>query len=111
MRKSVAIFMAVAFLFAIGGVVVAGTAPDVIKLSANYKGGLDFTHAKHVTYAKDDCKACHHTGENVGCKGCHDATGSKANGMKAKNAFHKQCKDCHKKAGKGPTGCKDCHAG
>lgn len=109
MKRSVAIVMALAFLLAVAGAAFAVS--DVIKLSKNYKGGLDFTHKTHVDYVKNDCKKCHHTGENSTCTGCHDATGSKANGMNAKTAFHKQCKDCHKAEAKGPTACTGCHAG
>lgn len=111
MKKYLTVVLALAFLGAFIGTVLAANAPDVIKMSQNYKGGLDFTHAKHVTYVANDCKACHHTGENTNCKGCHDATGSKANGISAKDAFHKQCKGCHQTKGKGPTACSGCHAG
>jgi len=109
MKRSVAIVMALAFLLAIAGAAYAVS--DVIKLSQNYKGGLDFTHKAHTDYVKGDCKKCHHTGENSACRGCHDATGSKANNINTKTAFHKQCKDCHKAGAKGPTGCADCHKG
>ncbi|MDP8222012.1 MAG: cytochrome c3 family protein [Candidatus Lernaella stagnicola] len=109
MKKTLAILMALAFVMAIAGAVLA--VDDVIKLAKDYKGGLDFTHKKHNDYAGGNCKTCHHTGENTACHTCHDATGSKAGGINTKTAFHKQCKDCHKKMGKGPTGCKDCHSG
>ena len=78
----------------------------------NYQGA-PFNHKKHAEAAK--CKECHHTtkeGEKVQkCVDCH----TKDSKVTAKDAFHKNCKDCHrdlKKAGKptGPTICTKCHA-
>ncbi|NLH49026.1 MAG: cytochrome c3 family protein [Myxococcales bacterium] len=110
MKRALAGIIAVAFVMAIAGAALAVT--DVIEMS---KGGaakvVKFTHKAHAGYAANDCKKCHHTGQNTNCKGCHDATGSKANGLKGKDAFHKQCKACHTAAGKGPTSCAGCHAG
>ena len=72
-----------------------------------------FPHKKHADTLKD-CKKCHHTwkeGEKVKkCVECH----TKDSKLTAKNAFHKNCRTCHrslKKAGKatGPTVCTKCH--
>jgi hypothetical protein len=86
-------------------------AVDTIQLSTGGKAkAVAFTHKAHVGYAANDCKKCHHTGQNAGCKSCHDATGAKGGGKTTKDAFHKQCIDCHKTGGKGPTACMGCHA-
>lgn len=67
-------------------------------------GNVAFPHAAHQGKVSD-CNTCHHKGtDDPKCSTCHD--GTKA--PKAKDAFHKQCKNCHKKMG-GPTGCKECH--
>ena len=89
-----------------------------------------FSHKKHET-AKDKegygvaCTDCHHVytdGKNVWKKGdhvdkcikCHDPKKStEENGVKViklQNAFHKNCKTCHKKEKKGPfKKCNECH--
>ena len=110
MKKTLAVVITLCFLFALVGTVLAVS--DVVDLSAAGKAKVvKFGHKAHDGYAAGDCKKCHHTGENVACKTCHDDTGSKANGINAKTAFHKQCKDCHKAGGKGPTTCAGCHTG
>jgi predicted CXXCH cytochrome family protein len=110
MKKTLAVVIAVAFVLAVVGAALAVS--DVVELSKGGKAKIvKFTHKAHVGYAKNDCKKCHHTGQNVGCKSCHDATGSKGGGKVTKDAFHKQCVDCHKAAGKGPTACAPCHTG
>jgi hypothetical protein len=110
MKKFVAIAMAVVFVLAFAGAVLAVS--DTIQLSKSGKAKVvTFTHKAHTGYANNDCKKCHHTGQNTNCKGCHDATGSKGGGKTTKDAFHKQCIDCHKAGGKGPTSCAGCHAG
>ncbi len=67
-------------------------------------GTVTFDHTTHQTSV--DCATCHHTGEYVSCKSCH---GVDAKAPKAKMAFHKQCKSCHKEQKQGPTKCKECH--
>lgn len=67
-------------------------------------GTVTFDHTKHQSTV--DCATCHHTGEYISCKSCH---GVKSEAPKAKNAFHKQCKNCHKEQKVGPTKCKECH--
>ena len=81
-------------------------APTEVKYEVKI-GTVTFNHEAHATYI-NDCIACHHTGtEPVGCKTCHLAT--KGNAPKAKDAYHKQCKSCHKEMKQGPTKCKECH--
>jgi hypothetical protein len=97
-----------------------------------YKNGpAHFTHKAHYTDHKITCDNCHHVykdGKNTWkegdkvekCSACHTEAKKnvKVDGVKVLslyNAFHKNCKDCHrdyKKKNKGseaPTGCKDCH--
>jgi len=66
-------------------------AADVIEL----KRGVTFNHKAHQEALKD-CTKCHAKAE-----------GGKIEGF-GKDFAHKTCKGCHA-AGKGPTGCKDCH--
>jgi len=120
------------FLFLSVGVLTAADAPDEVMLDnkgykADKKGPVKFTHKKHSTDYKVACADCHHVykdGKNVWkdgdavqkCSACHEAEGKEGGAMKLQNAYHKNCKDCHKallEEGK-PTGpfkkCNDCHA-
>jgi hypothetical protein len=106
----VAVLVAVCFTM---GVAFAAGAPDKaisIKQIQKTKSPVAFNHGSH----KDiDCAKCHHKGEKgkeVGC-GTAKCHGDKAEGKKVdlKEAFHKQCKDCHKEMKKGPTKCDECH--
>jgi len=110
MKKGLIIFLAVAFVAMFAGAILAQS--DVIELDkAGTAGKVSFSHKAHLGYAgiSNQCIKCHHKGQNTGCKTCHDATGSKGGNVTTKDAFHKQCKDCHKAAGKGPTTCNGCH--
>ena len=90
--------LVVAIVFAAGtGFAAAPDKPIVLK-AAKAKGPVTFDHAKHGK----DCASCHHkdkAGAEQKCTKCH---GDKTEGKKlsAKEAFHTQCKDCHKKANK-----------
>lgn len=66
-------------------------AADVIEM----KKGVKFDHKAHQESLKI-CSKCHATAE-----------GGKIEGF-GKDYAHDVCKGCHA-AGKGPTGCKDCH--
>ena len=84
--------------------------PDKVDLS-KYKGtksGVQFDHKKHVD-GKIDCAKCHHKPDGAkkeaSCGNCHKEGAA----VGVKDAFHKQCKDCHSKGGKGPTKCGECH--
>ncbi len=66
-------------------------AADVIEM----KRGVKFDHKAHQELLKD-CTKCHAKAE-----------GGKIAGF-GKDFGHNTCKACHS-AGKGPTGCKDCH--
>ncbi len=74
-----------------------------------------FGHKAHADEVRGNCKVCHHkdeAGRERACsfRNCH---GARAEGKKVelKEAFHKNCKDCHKKntRKKAPTKCNDCH--
>lgn len=104
MKRLIAVLVAVG-LIALGSaaLVSADNGPAEIKLPAKM-GDVTFPHKAHQD-RMGDCNACHHKGVEAGaCTSCHD--GTKA--PKAKDAFHKLCKDCHKEKGV-DTGCKTCH--
>lgn len=104
MKKILAMLVAVAFL-AIGSVVIADNGPETVTLEGGKMGQITFPHTAHQAKV-EDCTTCHHKGVDAGkCTSCH---GVDAAAPKAKDAFHKQCKGCHKEMG-GPTSCKDCH--
>lgn len=119
------------FLFLSVGILTAADAPDEVMLEnkgyvKDTKGPVKFTHKKHSTDYKVACAECHHVikdGKNVWkegdavqkCSACHDPEAKEGGTMKLQNAYHKNCKDCHKallEEGK-PTGpfkkCNDCH--
>ena len=121
------------FLFLSVGILVAADVPvpnQVLIENKGYakdkKGPVKFDHKKHSADYKIACTECHHVikdGKNVfkegdkvqKCSACHNPEKKEGKVMKLQNAFHKNCKDCHKdleKAGK-PTGpfkkCNDCH--
>ena len=127
-----AILTGLLFLSA-GTLVVAATAePDkVIEIenpgyAKDKKGPVAFDHVAHTDKAKVACVECHHDykdGKNVWkegmevkkCSDCHDINkNTEQDGMKVmklQNAYHKNCKNCHKEEKKGPyKKCNDCHA-
>jgi hypothetical protein len=125
MRKgTIALVVALAFLCSLT-VAFAAKAPDKVTLKGATKGPVEFTHKTHAETLKIACTECHHVkkdGKNVWkqgdpvqkCDACHKATakpGDKPMGLK--EAFHKNCVDCHKKekaAGKkAPVSCTECH--
>lgn len=106
MKKLAMVFALVAFVCGIFSYAVAGEGPAEIKLPAKM-GEVTFPHHAHQAKVAD-CTACHHNGVDAGsCTSCH---GVKPEAPAAKDAFHKQCKECHQKNG-GPTSCKACHTG
>ena len=97
------------------------------------KGSVKLTHKKHNVDFKIACTECHHVyegGKNVWkegdhvekCSKCHPLVWpkgkkkKKGEAIKLQNAYHKNCKTCHKKLlkAKKPTGptkkCNKCHA-
>ena len=123
-----AIFTGVFFVTV--GILTAADVPKDILIENSYakdkKGPVKFTHEKHHADYKIACTECHHVfkdGKNVWkdgdpvqkCSACHLEKAEKGEPMKLQNAYHKNCKNCHKdleKEGK-PAGpfkkCNDCH--
>ena len=82
-------------------------------------------HSTDKKYGPVQCADCHHVykdGKNVWkegdtvqkCSECHDPKkNTKKDGakvMKLQNAYHRNCKNCHKKEKKGPfKKCNECH--
>ncbi len=87
------------------------------------------THKKHATDYKLQCDSCHHIykdGKNTWqegqevqkCEACHTSakTGKalreaspEEKKLSLYDAFHDNCKGCHKKEQKGPIKCLECH--
>ncbi len=91
-----ALFTAVAVAFA--GVAVAATPPaGPITLPAK-PGNVTFQHSKH---AGVKCTTCHATEAGGPIEGFNKTVN--------KDVAHGKCHECHKKEGKGPQKCGDCH--
>lgn len=102
MKKMLVLLAIVALVATTAFVAVADNGPASIKMEVKM-GAVTLDHTKHQGLT--DCATCHHTGDYVSCKSCH---GAKPEAPKSKKAYHKLCKDCHKKQS-GPTKCKGCH--
>ncbi|MCD6295706.1 MAG: Ig-like domain-containing protein, partial [Deltaproteobacteria bacterium] len=108
------------------------TLPDVIMIDnqgfkVRKKGPVKLHHKKHGRDYKVACTECHHVyqgGKNVWtekdevktCISCHHPQKKQGNVDKLQNAYHKNCKTCHKKLvreNKSVTApykkCGDCH--
>jgi len=104
--------------------------PEVIVIenkvyASDKKGPVTFNHVKHNKEYKISCTQCHHLyqdGKNLWKEGdhvdecvvCHDPAEEKDKAVKLQNAFHQNCRDCHKEVSKegkeAPyTKCADCH--
>lgn len=113
MRKLAVLLTAVlAIAFTFGPGLAAPPDKIVLKELQKTKAPVTFTHKVHAEKVKE-CKTCHHkdeAGKEQKCSAakCH---GAKAEGktVDLKEAFHKQCKDCHKQEKKGPVKCDECH--
>jgi hypothetical protein len=113
MKKLVILLAAVlAVAFSFGPGMAAPPDKIVLKEIQKTKAPVAFDHKAHGAKVKE-CKACHHqdeAGKEQKCSAaaCH---GAKAEGKKVtlKEAFHKQCKECHKKEKQGPVKCDGCH--
>lgn len=109
--KRFAVCLAVAVAVAFSAGTVAAAPPDKpipLTTEKKTKPPVHFEHMKH----KDlKCAECHHkdaAGKEQKCSACHESAdlGKK---LAIKEAFHKNCRDCHKAVKKGPTSCADCH--
>lgn len=112
--------------------VTCADAPDYILIqnegyAKDIKGPVKLTHTAHVKDHGAKCTDCHHefeNGKNVWtedkpvkkCSECHDPVEKKGNVDKLQNAYHNNCKDCHKAYlkdhpdSKAPfKKCNDCH--
>jgi len=108
------------------------TSPDVIMIDnqgfkVRKKGPVKLDHKKHSKDYKVACTECHHdyqSGKNVWtekdavkrCISCHHPQKKQENVDKLQNAYHKNCKTCHKELvgeNKSKTApykkCGDCH--
>ena len=100
-------------LFVTVGILTAADVPEEVVIenegyAKDKKGPVKLSHNKHVTDYKAVCTECHHEyndkGENQWkegkpvkkCSACHDLKEKKGKVMKLQNAFHRNCKDCHK---------------
>ena len=87
-----------------------GPANPTLDYNRSGKKVANFPHHAHQDKLKD-CKACHHAAVAgaafSACAKCHGAAASGAK-PKIQDAYHAQCKDCHKKTS-GPTACAGCH--
>jgi hypothetical protein len=94
-------------VFSIGSFIMAQeqTPPESVTHDTSF-GKVTFSHKGHVASGAT-CKDCHHMAETPvkQCESCHTADAK----LSAKDAYHKNCIDCHKAKEKGPTGCMDCH--
>jgi len=104
----------IGLLFLTVGVLTASdveTPDDLIIENEGYKadkkGGVKLNHKKHTDEYKVGCDDCHHEYEgdkNVWkegdpvkkCSECHDPLKKEGEVKKLQNAFHKNCKTCHK---------------
>lgn len=117
-KKGLLVLVAACFLFAISFVYAQLQDVYNLKIEGGKFPPVKFTHAKHSTDYKIDCKVCHHKeadpkAKAQKCTDCHNPAEAKDNVPKAEDAYHKNCIDCHKKeveAGKSaPTKCHECH--
>lgn len=102
--KKLLILFVVAAVFGTAFLAIAADKPAQVTYEVKM-GNVSFDHTKHEGVT--DCATCHHTEGEASCKSCHMK--KKGDAPKAKDAFHKNCKGCHKDMKKGPTKCKECH--
>ena len=129
-KKGLVLVVLFGFIGCLGlsGWLVAADAPDTVEIYSSAikkykKGPVNLSHKKHNTEYQVTCAECHHVyedGKNTWqesdpvqkCQECHDAKkkNKETKAAKLQNAFHKNCKDCHKENKKGPyKKCNDCH--
>lgn len=109
----------VALLFQVVYAQKKAPGPLMLKLGGAMFPPVPFSHSVHTEKAKVGCVTCHHKDKNPkepeGCMPCHDRNDVKNGAPPIKDAYHKNCIDCHKEslAKKvtlaAPTKCNDCH--
>ena len=105
-------------ILALSGVKANEKFKDVIVLKSR-QGNVTLSHKKHTAEYEIKCTDCHHEtkkGETPrACRSCHDPKKRKGEVVTLKEAFHRQCKDCHMKVSKEQgkkaphKKCLDCH--
>ena len=117
-----------ALIFVAVGALTAADVPDEVTIEnegykKDKKGAVKLLHKKHNVDYKVACTECHHDfkdGKNIWkegnpvkkCSECHNPEKKEGKVMKLQNAYHKNCKDCHKalEGKKAPfKKCNDCH--
>lgn len=89
----------------------------ILKMEGGKLAPVTFPHAIHAEKQKIQCAKCHHKDQDPTqpdqCIKCHPPKDAKEGVPVFKDAFHKQCIDCHKevvaKGNKAPTKCTECH--
>ena len=107
----------VAILFQVAYAQKKPPEPLMLKLDGAKFPAVPFSHSLHTEKAKADCVVCHHKDKNPkepgGCMPCHDRNEVKDGAPPIKDAYHKNCIDCHKefvaKKVNAPTKCNECH--
>ncbi|HEX9307864.1 MAG TPA: cytochrome c3 family protein [Anaeromyxobacter sp.] len=95
MKTFAALFVAFALAFATSASAAAPEKPVVLPAKP---GNVTFNHKNHAALK---CTTCHK--DETG--GAIEGFGKTAN----KDTAHGKCHECHKKGGKGPQKCADCH--
>jgi len=111
-RLTLAMVVFAALLFLTVGVLTAADVPDEVTIEnkgyqKDKKGPIKLSHKKHHEEYKAACTDCHHEfkdGKNVWkdgdpvkkCIDCHDPLKKNGKVMKLQNAYHRNCKNCHK---------------
>ena len=109
---TLAMVMFTGFLFLTVGALIAADCPDKVEIEnkgyqKDKKGPVILSHKKHHDDYKVACTECHHEikdGKNVWkegnpvkkCSECHNPLKKEGKVMKLQNAYHRNCKNCHK---------------
>jgi hypothetical protein len=132
MGKSLSTFLVVVLAglaFVSVGALTAADVPDDVMIEnqgykADKKGPVKLSHKKHNVDYKVGCAECHHEykdGKNVWtegmpvkkCSECHNPLQKEGTVLKLQNAYHRNCKNCHKALPEGTKApfkkCNDCH--
>ncbi|HOV89257.1 MAG TPA: cytochrome c3 family protein [Syntrophorhabdaceae bacterium] len=120
-RKLLIVFIAFVFAFIATLNMVSAQKKAPEPMSLKIEGGklppVSFSHVTHTEKTKIDCIKCHHKDKDPKnpepCIQCHLVKEVKDNAPIAKEAYHKNCIECHKESvAKGttaPVKCNECH--
>lgn len=123
MKKALFTVLACAAMVGFVGLPLLQAVEAPADMTIQAPAGLQTTQSpvkfSHKGHAKIDCKVCHHKGETqqkCASAGCHDSADAKDKTSEKSfyKAFHdraseRSCLGCHKKEGKGPLKCPECH--